>query len=233
MKSKSRRDGSRSPGELEPGETAPAPTKRCDPTLKTYCSGATNDCTSNPASSNHSKMAGVRSGGRRCRVQSTVAPGADSDGRLLIVDRMSSSLMLPNTPQTSTRSAGKAWPYSRGHDASPSTTVTWPVYSRRLGPVASERHELGIELHQDGPHVRAPSMAGDHVDHVAPLSGAETEHADGPRRALVEGRPHSRLHVPQSGRVRGAGILVGPMPTHPVRFVGPLRRHRAIVGLWG
>ena len=77
-----------------------------------------------PTSTNHCRTSPVRSGGRRWRVQITVAPGAHSDGNVSIVRRMSSSEMLPNTPHASTSSAGTAPAYALVSDASPATTST-------------------------------------------------------------------------------------------------------------
>ncbi len=66
----------------------------------------------------------MASGSRRCRVHTTVAFGAHSDGRRSIVCSMSASEMLPNTPLASTTSAGTAPAYDAVSDASPQTTST-------------------------------------------------------------------------------------------------------------
>ena len=51
------------------------------PTLHSKPAGASKAIGSNPASANHRRMSTVRSGGRRCRVQTTVAPESQSVGR--------------------------------------------------------------------------------------------------------------------------------------------------------
>jgi hypothetical protein len=58
---------------------------------------------SKPSSANHSPIRGTRSGSPRPRVQVTVPPWAHSWVQKPTVRRTSSSAMLPNTPQTSTR----------------------------------------------------------------------------------------------------------------------------------
>ena len=59
-----------------------------------------------PRSSNHRQISGTRSGALRSRVQMTVPPVWHNWQQVRTVRSMSSSVMLPNTPQTSTRSAG-------------------------------------------------------------------------------------------------------------------------------
>jgi hypothetical protein len=56
-----------------------------------------------PSSANQSQIRGTRSGSCRPRVQITVPPCAHSWAQKPIVRRMSSSVMLPNIPHTSTR----------------------------------------------------------------------------------------------------------------------------------
>jgi len=67
-----------------------------------------NATSSNPAAVNQSRTCGVRSGGRWCRVQITVAPGAHSAGAAATVRRMSATLTLPKIPHSSSTSAGSA-----------------------------------------------------------------------------------------------------------------------------
>jgi hypothetical protein len=87
-------------------------------------SGPSNATSSNPAAVNQARMCGVTSGGRRWRVHTTVAFGAQSDGSTLIVCWMSAPEMLPNTPLARTISAGTAPSYALVSDASAHTTST-------------------------------------------------------------------------------------------------------------
>src|SRR4051794_717099 len=100
------------------------PTYRWIPIPKAVSSGATNATSSKPTSDNHRRISIVMSGGRRWRVQITVAPGAHNAGRNRTVAAMSASVMLPNTPHTSTRLAGTASSYGGDIPASPASTST-------------------------------------------------------------------------------------------------------------
>ena len=97
-------------------------TKRWTPTLHSKAIGASKVTGSNPAAANHPRTSMVRSGGRRCRVQMTVALRAHSIGKARTVRSTSSSLMFPKTPQTRTRSAGTAPTYGSVDPASADTT---------------------------------------------------------------------------------------------------------------
>ena len=81
---------------------------RCAPTDMKPSWLMSNASSRKPASVNQDRIAGVRSGGRRCLVQRTSAPGAHRLGRAATVAWMSLSLMLPKMPQTRTIWAGTA-----------------------------------------------------------------------------------------------------------------------------
>lgn len=59
-----------------------------------------------PRSSNHSQISGTRSGAARLLVQITVPPALHSWQHAPTVHSTSPRVILPNTPQASTRSAG-------------------------------------------------------------------------------------------------------------------------------
>jgi hypothetical protein len=82
-----------------------SPLKRWAPTPKP-ASGSDSHWRSKPRSSSHSQISGTRSGAARLRVQITVPPALHSWQHAPTVRSMSPRVMLPNTPQTSTRSAG-------------------------------------------------------------------------------------------------------------------------------
>lgn len=72
----------------------------------TVVSGASKASSANPQAAKRARMAGVASGGLRCRVQTTCDPGLQNYGRASMVAAMSPLLMLPKTPHTKTTSAG-------------------------------------------------------------------------------------------------------------------------------
>ena len=86
---------------------------------------------------------------------------------------MSAALMLPNTPHTSTMSAGTAPAYQMRHcEASPSTTRIRVGHAGpgRRGAVPGEGGQGRIELDQQRRDLRTPWMGRHHVDHVTPLA---------------------------------------------------------------
>lgn len=92
------------------------------PTDQDPAPGDSNVRSTKPASWNHARMRGVRSGRRRCRVQTTEARRAHSWGIAPMILATSASETFPNTPQTSTRSAGTAPTYASVTAASQATT---------------------------------------------------------------------------------------------------------------
>ena len=76
------------------------------PTVRMYPPGASKAISVNPAAANCARTAGVASGGRRCRVQTTFAPRRQNAGNARMVATMSSPLTFPKIPHTKTRSAG-------------------------------------------------------------------------------------------------------------------------------
>ena len=115
---------------------AVGPSRRWWPTVMTVPSGASKASSVNPAAANSARMAGVRSGGRRCRVQTTWPPGTQNPGIAWMVRVMSAALMFPNTPHTRTMSAGTSSAYQRHCDASPSTIR---IRSATPAPAAAAR----------------------------------------------------------------------------------------------
>ena len=75
-KSKRRRSGSKG---------VVAPSNRWWPTVMTVPSGASKAISVKPAAAKSARMAGVASGGRRCRVHMTWAPGRQNEGRAWMV----------------------------------------------------------------------------------------------------------------------------------------------------
>src|SRR5581483_7895985 len=95
---------------------------RAVPTPRNVSGVVSNATSSNPASTNHSRIDTVRSGGLRCRVQMTVAAGAHNAGSIATVRATSSSDTLPKMPHASTTSAGTASTYAtveRADDVAP------------------------------------------------------------------------------------------------------------------
>ena len=133
----------------------------------------------NPAAAKSARMDGVASGGRRCRVQIDVAPGRQNPGSAWMVRVMSAALMFPNTPHTSTRSAGTS---SRVPAAQRRITLDDPHpvgHPGGRGPVPGEGDQGRIELDQERRDVRRPWMGRHDVDHVSPLPGAQAHDPDG------------------------------------------------------
>jgi len=81
------------------------PVKRCAAAPQPSA-GSDTHSSSKPRPANQSQIRGSRSGAQRPRVHTTVPPRAHSWVQKPTVRSMSASVMLPNTPQTMTRSAG-------------------------------------------------------------------------------------------------------------------------------
>ena len=150
---------------------------------------------------------------------------------------MSPGLMFPNTPQTSTRSAGTSPSYHRHSEASPSTIRTCSATPAAAARSRAKATRAGIELDEQRRHVAAPWMGRDDVDHVTALAGAHAHHPDGPGWVGGEGTqsrksPHHGLDDPEPQRQRRRGVLVGLVPAHPVRVrrVRGGRRSRGPLG---
>ena len=78
---------------------------RCAPTPY-FTPGSDSQLSSKPSSLNQPQICGTRSGAARPRVHRVVPPVAHSWAQQATVRLMSDSVMLPNTPQARTRSAG-------------------------------------------------------------------------------------------------------------------------------
>ena len=126
---------------------------------------------------------------------------------------MSAALMLPNTPHTSTRSAGTSSAYQRDSDASPSTTADLVGHPGSRGPVPGEGHQDRIELDQERRDLRAPRM-GRHA--------RRSRHGPGPRTGSRSGSgprigrrsaasAHHRLH---DGAAAPTAATPGPRRAH-------------------
>src|SRR6202034_2281510 len=110
--------------------------------------GAWNDTSTKDAALNQPRMRGVRSGFRRCRVQMTVAPGAQSWGNRRTVFSILSGGTFPKTPHTRTRSAGTAPSYASvlNRPEFDGGSLVWFSSHVGLRPVTVVGLELGRRL---------------------------------------------------------------------------------------
>ena len=92
---------------------------------------------------------------------------------------MSAALMFPNTPHTSTMSAGTSSAYQWACEASPSTIRIRSATPGGGGTVPGEGDEGRIELDQQRRDLRTPWMGRHDVDDVPPLACAEAHDPDG------------------------------------------------------
>ena len=97
---------------------------------------------------------------------------------------------------------------------------------RRRRPAAGRTPPGRDRARPAAPDVARPGMIGQHVDHVAPLAGAQAHDPDRTGRAPRRGRrPTAACTRPQPHRERRGGILVGLVPAHPVRIAPARGRH--------
>ncbi len=186
---------------------------RWTPTDQILSSGAVNDCSAYPAAVNQPRIAGVRSGSRRCRVQTTVAlrcaePGERGDRArgVLVADVAQHAAQQQ---QVGGRAPGVR--VGAACVGAPDRDARQVGGSRRGG-----RGEVGVQLDQGGRDPGSVRPAGQHAEQVAAVAGADAGHHHRPGLRAVEPPGDLRLdHGESLGQRRGRVGVVG-MPGPPV-----------------
>ena len=217
-KSKSRRSGVERRRRAHPDGDGPRPESRP--------SGASKASSVNPAAAKSARMDGVRSGGRRCRVQTTWPPAAQNPGIAWMVRVMSAALMFPKTPQTSTRSAGTASAYQVGParhrprppgPGRPRRPAARPSRAKATRAGSSSTSSAETRAPSDGsPRRRSRPAPGPRTGSRSGSAPAGIRgHGRRPAANLVQRGPHHRLHRPQPQREVRRRVLVGACATAP------------------
>ena len=170
-----------------------SPVSRCAPTDMKPSWLVSNASSRKPASPNQDRIAGVRSGGLRCLVHRTSAPGAHRLGRAATVAWMSLPVMLPKMPHATTIWAGTA-PGAGIGDPGVGLQHLDAVQPSRLRRLPRERDVALVQLDQPGAHVVPARMPGQHADHVPALPGAQADQADVPGGRTFELGAQVPLH---------------------------------------
>ena len=176
-----------------------------------------------PAAVNHPRMVGVRSGGRRCRVQITVAPGRPIAVDARAVRSTSASGTLPKMPHNKSRSTGTTSGQTFGSPASAARTSS----RDRRGSTCSwaAAGELGVELDQAAGQVGRTRMAGRGGGQVPAVAGAQRQHPDRTGTGPVERRGDLLDDDGEALRMPCGGIVVLEVP------LAPVPRHAGTVAL--
>ena len=111
-------------------------------------------------------------------------------------------LMFPNTPQTSTRSAGTSLSYHRHSEASPSTIRTCSATPAAAARSRAKATRAGSSSTSSAETSRPRGWVDDDVDHVTALAGAQAHHPDG--SWMGGGAPDRGSRAPWTGRSGGA-----------------------------
>ncbi len=192
---------------------------RCTPTLvRNSLSRASKATSSNPLAWNQERIWPVRSGGRRCRVQITVAPGAHMPDAASTVRLMSASADVAEDAGQQEHVSGQRVGEVRHH-----ARIRLPDSHRRESggacPLPCHGGVLAVGLDQQRGHVGPAWVVRKHLEHVAPLPGAQAEQLNRPRRRLIQ-RPRQMPGDPVESRPERRGrVVVAAMPGHPVLHV--------------
>ena len=166
-----------------------------------------------PAAVNHPRIAGVRSGGRRCRVQITVAPGRPIAAEARAVRSTSSSGTLPKMPHSRSRSTGTTSAQTVGSPASADADLEPGPQGREVLP--GRGGELGVELDQAAGEVGGTGVTGRRRGDVATVARAERQHPDRTGTGPVERGPDLLDDDGEPLRMSAGGIVVLAGATRP------------------